>query len=403
MPQIEIGWDRWGKPVTIYENYGYGVIHVIAQQRYGKTILVKNIYTQIAKYRNTITLDYQGEHSDSKWGNWRSKDDVCFIPDLFTITDFAFYMSDFDQATDWSSMGISPNGISLLMRLLDQYDMHQDDPLEMIKIVKSLPTTESDIEEFVENYPAYENIGIQNYSVRHSLIQKLEGIWHTRLIIPPEGTPNHQEHASHLVHVENWADLVRDHPHININLAMFSSGGVAIARASVGKILEQLLPALYELKPVIIVEEAGKICPADNPDDIITSRVMLKDYVFRHQRTGVKVMFIMQQVDQIDQEVLSGGMTWIFGIHKPNATSKTVLDSFNLNYEKEIVAKLRKDDEKGWRDFAIIDTGKGGRYQLFTPKDSSTRIPKNLNLKSRFFKENGREKTGKLRNLMVNR
>lgn len=400
MPFIAIGYDRWGEEVSIFENYGYGVTHCIAKSRYGKTILIKNIVAQIAKFRKVVIFDYKGEHSDMKWGNWKSKDDVCFIPDLHTITNFAFYMSDFTQASDWSSMGISLNGVALLMRLLDKEEMHQNDPLEMIKILNSLPTSENDIEEFVITYPDYEDIGVQNYSVRLSLVSKFKSIWHTRLIIPPVGTDNHQKYASHLMHVEDWAELIRDNPHININLAMFSSSGVAIARASAGKILEALSPHLRELKPLIVIEEAGLICPSENPDADITSRTMLKEYVVRELRTGVKLMFIMQQADQIDQEVLEAGMTWIFGIHKANATTRTALDTYDLNYERDIVAKLRRDDEKGWRDFAIIDIGKGGKYQVFTPKDSSTRLPKEFNLRSRYFIESGKESTGILKKLV---
>ena len=402
MPQIEIGYDRWGHPITIYENYGYGVIIVIAKQRYGKSILVKNIYTQIAQLRPVIIFDYRGEHSDSRYGNFRSKDDVCFIPDLFTVTDFAFYMNDFDQASDWASMGISPNGIALLMRLLDKEEMHQNDPVNMVQIIEDLPTSDNDVPYFVEKYPDYEDIGSQNHSVRQSLSSKFKNIWRSRIIIPPMGTPNHDEYAEHLIHIEDWAELVRDHPHISINLAMFSSGGVEIARASAGRILEALSPHLGELRPLLIIEEAGLICPSKNPEIEMTSRTKLKDYVVREQRYGVKLMFVMQQADQIDQEVLEAGNIFVMGIHKANATTKAVLDTYDLNYERDIISKLRRDDAKGWRDFAMIDTGKGGSYSIFTPKDSSTRLPKSLHIHSGFFKQNDREKTHKLRELMYN-
>lgn len=400
MPLIEIGHDRWDNPVTIVENYGYGVMHFIAKSRYGKTILVKNIITQIARFRPVIIFDYKGEHSDSKWGNWKSEDDICFIPDLFTVEGFAFYMTDFNEASDWTSMGISVNGVSLLMRLLDKENMHQNDPITMSEILDNLPTNDRDVEAFVVKYDEYDDIGSVNHSVRQSLTSKFATIWRSRLIIPPVGSDNHQEHAPHLIHIEDWAELIREYPHININLAMFSSSGVEIARASAGKILLALAPHLGELRPLIVIEEAALICPKDNPEAEITSRRMLKEYVVREQRYGVKLMFIMQQADQIDQEVLEAGMTWIFGIHKANATTRAALDTYDLNYEKDIVSKLRRDDDKGYRDFAIMDTGKGGKYKIFTPKDSSTRLPKPLKIRSRFFKENDREQTGKLKHLM---
>ena len=69
----------------------------------------------------------------------------------------------------------------------------------------------------------------------------------------------HKKNTPLKTHIDDWAKLMRDIPHININLNLFSSGSVSLARASVGKILEKFLPALDSVKPLIVVEEAAKI------------------------------------------------------------------------------------------------------------------------------------------------
>lgn len=389
MIKIDIGKDRYGNTVSMNETLGYGVVMVIAQPRYGKSVLVKNIYTQIAQHRHLIVLDYQGEHNDAKWGNWSSKDKICFIPDLKEIKNFGFYISDFDQFDDWTSMGFSQKSAPLLMRIIKNVNTHQNSPQLLLDILSHLPTSSDDLDDFNENY---ENVNIHeptNYAIKQSIIYTMRTIIDTGLIIAEEGTDEHEELTPNKIHIEDWAELVRYNQHLNINLNMFSSGSVGIARASVGKILEKLLPVLGELKPLIIAEEAAKICPntGERDNEQITSQLQLRDYVVRHQRTGVKLMFITQDPNLLDQDTLGAGMTWIMGIHKPNAVTKSILDTYNLNYEKDVISKLRHDNDKGLRDFVIMEVGNGGKYTVFTPFDSSSRLPKRYNTHSIYRKE----------------
>ena len=403
MPQIEIGKDSYGDSVYMNENYGYGVIMVIAQPRYGKSILVKNIYIQMAQHRHLIILDYQNEHDDSKWGNWCSEDRISFIPDLKTIENFGFYISDFDQFDDWISMGFSPKAAPLLMRIIKNKQIHENSPNLLMDILSELPTSSDDLLIFNENY---ENINVRepvNFPIKQSIIYTMRAIIDTGLIIAEEGSDEHMEYTPHKIHIDDWGELVRKNKHININLNMFSSGSVGIARASVGKILEKLLPILSEIKPLIVAEEAAKICPntGTHDDSMITSQIQLRDYVIRHQRTGVKLIFITQDPNLLDQDTLGASMTWIMGIHKPNTVTKSILDTFNLNYEKDVISKLRHDNEKGLRDFVIMEVGSGGKYTKFTPLDSSSRLPKKYNLRSKYRKSQKiKEETCILRNHM---
>lgn len=402
MPFIEIGYDLYGNVVNMVEDYGYGVIMVLAKSRYGKTIEAKNIYVQVAKYRNSIFFDYLGEHSESRWGNFRSKDDICFIPDLYTIQDFAFYIIEFDRFLDWRSMGFTDNVIPMLRRLLEKEDTHQNDPVIFLQILRDLPVATADVEEFREKYPDYDSVDAQNYSAKQSMISKFEAMWDSRIIIPPVGSDNHAKYSPDKIHIDDWPELVRDHPHLNINLKLTSSDSEAIARISVGKILEKLYPALSELRPFIVVEEADKICPntGDTDEFDVSSQRWLRDYCIKHQRKGVKIMFVTQEPESLDKGVIKAGKTWIFGIHTPTPGTHSVLDDPGFDYERDVIKKLRHDVDKGHRDFGFIETGRSGKYKIFAPKDSSTRVPKKFKLRSNFLAADRRQGTGILKKLM---
>ena len=402
MPFIELGYDRYGNTVNMVEDYGFGVIIVIAKSRYGKTIQVKNIYTQMAKYRNLIIFDYIGEHSSSRFGHWRSRDDICFIPDLYTIENFAFYMTDFDQFLDWKSMGFTDNVIPIIRRILEREDLHQNDPLIFLELLRALPISGSEVEEFLKIFPEFSTIDPMNYSSKLSVVTRFEALWDSRLIIPVMGTENHRKYSPDMIHIEDWPEFVRDHPHLNINLNLATSNAELTAKASVGKILEKLLPALYELKPVIVIEEADKLCPNTGFSDEFdsSSQKQLREYCIKHQRTGTKLMFVTQEPDLLDKNTLKAGKTWIFGVHTPNADTHSVLDDPDFDYGRVVIKKLRHDVDKGWRDFGFIETGRGGKYKIFAPKDSSTRVPKQFKLRSWFLTAERHERTGILSKLL---
>ena len=401
MPLIDLGTDRYGNTVSMVEDYGYGVVMVIAKSRYGKTIEVKNIITQEAQYRNLIIFDYMGEHSESKWGNWRSKDDIRFIPDLYTVENFAFYITDFDQFLDFRSMGFTDAVIPIIRRVLEKEELHQNDPLIFLEILRAMPVSGNDVEDFLEAYPDFSTIDPMNYSSKLSMVTRFEALWDSHLIMPVMGTENHEKYTPDLIHIEDWPDLIRDHPHININLNLVTSNAEITAQASVGKILEKLLPALYELKPFIVVEEADKVCPNTGDTDEVdsSSQKQLRDYCIKHQRTGIKIMFITQEPHLLDKNTLKAGKTWIFGVHTPSADSHSVLDDPDFDYGRDVIKKLRHDVDKGQREFGFIETGRGGKYKIFAPKDSSTRIPRPFKLRNKFLASKRHKTTGKLRKL----
>ena len=402
MPLIEIGKDKWGNIVSLEEDYGYGVVIIIAQPRYGKSILLKNMYVQMAEHRNIIIFDYQNEHSGVKYGNWLSHDSVNFIPELYTIENFAFYLSDFDQIADWISMGFTTNAAPLIFRLVKNIDIHNNTPLKMIEILRELPVSKDDLEDFNDEYPELNIKDTVNFGVKQSIIGRMVDVWETGLIIPEVGSDDHQRYRRDKIHIDDWIEFIENHPHLNINLNMVTSGEKTIARASVGKILEKLYPALHRIQPLVVFEEADLLCPPTTEFEHITSATQIKKLINKDLRKGAKVMLITQHPHLLDQEAVSSGMTFIFGIHKTNATFHSLLDGQGFDYERDVINKLRRDKDEGIREFGLIETGETGKYRIFQPMDSATLPPFNFSLKSDYIYHNKIQATGQLKNILIN-
>jgi hypothetical protein len=370
MKKIDMGRDRYNKPVFFFESLNYGVNIILAKPRYGKSVLVKNLYTQIAEYRPVIILDYIGEHSGTKWPNFRSRHKTACIPDLHTIKDFAFLITDFDQIDDWVSMGFTERSAPILFELLKFGNIHNNDPAIFFDLLTKLPTKEIQIPAFNAEFGEY-GLSVQtpfNTAIKTSLVSYFSNVWNSGLIMSQEEADS----GYGKTYIENWGDYALSHPHLNINLNLVTSGNVKLARASIGKILDQLVSYLPMIRPLIVVEEADFIAPNIDDSSKITSLYQLRNYVLKHQRTGVELMFITQDPNNLDQSIITSGTTFIMGNHAPCSSTSAILDEPHLNYSKDVIHKLRFDRYKNIREFAIMQAGNGGRYQIFQPNDSCT-------------------------------
>ena len=380
MKLIKLGVDRYGNDVYFPESFSYNVIVIIAKPRYGKTILVKNVYSQIARDRPVIVFDYQGEHSESQWGNWLSKDKVAFIPDFHTVSNFGFYLSDFDQMSDWMSMGFSAKNAPQIMKFLKYENIHHNNPLEFLALLSDLPTSDEEVPEFNSRYEKY---GLKlpvrmHTTTKQSMVNMMDIIWNSGLIIPPEGSEDHAAYYPDKFHVDDWGKFTQTHKHLNINLNLLTDNNLYLGRASVGKILGQILPTLRTMRgvrPLIVVEEADLLCPNVSDMDTITSLMQLRSYVLKHQRTGVEMMFISQDPNLLDQYTLMGGTIWIMGQHTKSPVTSMVLNEPDMDYNRDVIHKLRFDRWAGIREFALMYSGDGGRHKIFQVDDSCTRDP----------------------------
>jgi len=383
MHLIRIGTNRNGKPVYFPETLSHNVIICLARQRYGKSVLAQNLYTQIAEYRNIIIFDYNGDHRLSKWGNWMNKNHrLSFISDLYSIEDFAFYLSDFDNYSDWLSMGFSEKAVHVIMEFLSYPEIHNDNPLVFIEMLEDAPHRDDMIEPFNEKYAGF---GLTrkdrlHEGVKNNLVNTMRGVWRTGLLMPTIDSPDCEQHTPGKKHIDDWAKLITEHRHVHINLKIDPADNVGIVRASVGKILDKIYPVLHKVKPLIVVEEADFLAPETDEMESITSLSQLSKLVNKDQRTGVEVLFITQQPAFIHHSILAGGTVWIMGPHTPSFSSINTLDDQNFSYANQILSNLEYDLNRGrnsYREFAIIQPGSGsdGRFQIFEPDDALNVLP----------------------------
>lgn len=375
MRLIRIGHDRSGNPVYFPESGTYNVVMILAKPRYGKSVLVRNVYTQIAENRNIIIIDYRGEHQESRYGNWKNSIKTSFIPDLYTFENFAFYISDFDNLQDLISMGFSYKSAPLVLELIKNEDIHLNNPILFLELLRELPSRDELIEKFNKKY-GEKGLTFKSRvhdSLKHSIISAFSAIWSSGLLMCEMHSKAYYELTPGKIHVDDWSAQILKHKHVTINLNLVTSGSVPIARAAVGKILDSLAPSLAKTQPLIVVEEADFICP-NSDDENITSLNQLKSYVLKYQRYGVELMFITQDPNLLSPYILMGGVIFIVGHHSENSICDSLLNEPNFNYIRDVVHQLRHDRYKGIREFAIIQSGDGGRYKIFQTDESLTRI-----------------------------
>ena len=373
---IYLGKDRWGNDVTIPQTRAHGVWIILARARYGKSVEVKNIIAQKADVRTVVIFDYQGEHGNIKYPNFRSEDIVNCIPTLKTIDNFGFYLSDFVNVLQWVSMGFRDTQATLILQLLLYEKIHKNIPTKFLELVTELPHKEDQLEEFNIKYKGEGLVMTSpiHYSTKQSIIAGIKRCIDTGYFIPPVESQEWIKEGRGRQHIDDWGKLIREHKasHIHINLAITTDGDPTLARTAVGKVLEQLAPHLRTIRPCIFIEEADFVIP-NVPEEVpITSLFYMFQYVMKLQRTGVEVMVVSQDPSLMSQSIVSAGVHFIVGHHVASQATSSLLNEGEGNYIRDIVQKLIFDKQLGIREFAYIEPGDVGRYKIFRPHDTAT-------------------------------
>lgn len=361
MVEIQMGKNRFVNDKVFYsDKLDFGVITIAATTRYGKSCIAKNIYTHLSEFRPIVIFDYRGEHGDSRYPNFLSNTNIKGIPDLYTIQDFAFKMSDFGSIYDWASFGFPDMASNLMSAMAKDLDAHGDDPERMKVFLDALPVSNNDVHSFFGQYP----------SARKYLTSPIQTVTKksmcNRFIRIMDRFYNGEQR-----YVENFGKLLQRHNklHINLNLTDLDVG---IARANVGKILEQIHNYLenvrvknksnkWFLKPLFVVEEADKLVPDWKEDKIQPSSLKwLVEYGLKLQKYGASLMFITQ-----DPSLMHGAITSI--THKfilGQLPEDCKLDS----HYKQKTRKLRWDHDHNYREFVQLRKG-DYNYEVFIPDD----------------------------------
>lgn len=346
---IPIGRDVFDNSTVNFMDTGsFGVTHVVAVTRYGKSALIKLLYTKLAQHRPVIIFDYRGEHTQSKYPNWNSTDDIMGIPNLNVIQDFKFVISDFANASDWLAMGFPESASREMSLLAGNVEAHHNDPKRLHKLIADLPTTQHHVDPFNMKYPDVKLDRRIHEETQKSMLARysfMQGFF---------ATPRELVNCE-VDYIPDWGVYLCEHPHtvINMNLTDLQ---VSEARATVGKILEQLSPFLSYLRPVIVIEEADKLAPNMDANEFAPSSLQwILEYAIKLQKYGVEVICICQDMKLLHPTLVGNFHNLLLG-QLPAG-----------NPYENVTKKLRWDVDKNYRQFIYIRKGKYQK-QVFAPE-----------------------------------
>ncbi len=123
-----------------------GVNIICGLTGFGKTIQMRNIYCQYAKFKRIIVFDaHVGEHTSSRFPNINSEIPTG-VPNLHIVRP-AFFISDFDKIADWVSLGFPDSASRLMVMLSQKVNHHNNEPNDMLRLLEELPTATKDFDD----------------------------------------------------------------------------------------------------------------------------------------------------------------------------------------------------------------------------------------------------------------
>jgi len=334
-----------GKKVLFNERGSFGVNVIAAVTRYGKSSLVKLLYVMISKHRPVLVFDYRGEHIDSMYSNFKSRDYIAGVNNLTILEDFGFMISDFTSVSDWRSLGFASKGALMMSELSRRVDIHKNDPDIFYRLLLDLPDTNEEITAFNDKYKhlnlSYENR--INSSSKDSIVNSFRFTMKSGIFIYPDeledGTKNY---------IEDFGRYMYEHRNVIVNLKM-NELDEFIAKAYAGKLLEQLAPWLTLIKPCIILEEADILVPnVVDRDDQPSSLTQAIKYVIKLQKYNPELFFICQDLGRLNSTVVGNAHTLILGQMPDDTYSKY----------REHTQDLRWEHDDNYREFAVVTKGR---------------------------------------------
>ena len=317
----------------------------------GKSCLVRLLYSKIARFRPVIIFDYRGEHKLSRYPNFSSRSDIVGMPDMFSVKDFGFMISDFDKAGDWISMGFPDVASSELAVLATKVEVHNNDPELFVELLSKLPVTEREIDYFNESYPQMQMQRRLHEQTQMSMVTRFNFV--RDYFITPE-----QARTGEMLYIPDWGDFLAMQRVVHVDMNM-TELDVTKARAYVGKILEQIAPKISLIKPLIILEEADKLAPnIMTGEQSPSSLKWILEYSIKLQKFGVELMAICQDLSLLNATLVGNAHQLIFG-QLPAG----------YNPHADLTEKLKWDIDKNYREFVYIRTGKFWR-EVFVPDDT---------------------------------
>lgn len=304
----------------------------------------------------TLASDYHRDHRrfvifspTDEWSKIRfssnAKDIQHGVHDLSIIENFAFKLSDFSSISDWISLGCPPQTAIHLWEVATKKRIHNDDPREMLKYIKQLPTSntrKNSLDSQTRLFPSVK-LAMEN---RMETFIAFDVFWH----------PNSTKQTL------DWIKVLRKNRYLLINLDSIDVGAIK-TRAYVGKIMEKFYKnekVIKHLNPAFFFEEADLLCPNMSRDTTIwpSSLYWIHYGVLKMQKYGCEFCFITQIPENLHEDIF-GSFDYIFW--GPIASTSRYYDRFS--------SFLKADATTGERIWGLEKKGEGKFRQPYIPRE----------------------------------
>lgn len=366
-----------GEPFTFWETGGYGNIGVISMPRVGKSKLVKALSVLQSNHANrqVIIWDYGGDHAKSIYPNYDfpmgNYPRYCegLPPDKTLILEnIAYTVSEFAHPNYWISLGM-PGGVSYVIAKVARHTkVHNEEPKKVLDILYNLPTTNEDINDFAEEYYPLKFSRVHEETAKASPthFSKVLRFFKSTDEIEKKNLTKIPDFGELALRAVVQKEMVR-HPNIIINLDI-EEGEQAKYGLFAGKMLYQLTNYITQgvVRPVLIFEEADKLIPNLNNIEQMSgvpySIFPIKNLARRHQRYGVKMIFITHKSNYLDLEVVRSMHHWFLGVGSDDPIGLEI----GGHRISELIKNLKWDADINYREFLYMRIGKQ-RFTVFAP------------------------------------
>lgn len=306
MIPIKLGTDIYtGKP-RYYYSRNMGINMIAAMSRWGKTVQMMNMLSQLSQYKQLLIIDFMsGEYERLKYGNKKS-DTPMSLPDLQTITPRMIGLDiNTISISDLGSLGlsrVSAENIYYIIKKVQDFG-------ELYKISKGFPTSEQSLVRFNNKHPEYR---FETF-LHTSVAQKFQNFCY---IAKEHNFFLKQNDARMQASPELWDYLLENNLniHLSLDLSQFDTGFIQFY---VGKILDQMVEVLPKHDVVLCVDEADIVFPKQPTGmDAFNYPLSLKagqKFVYKLQRKGFEMWVATQSPHLMLQDFWDGSLNRILG------------------------------------------------------------------------------------------
>lgn len=336
----------------------YGMVGLFGESGHGKTQLAKILISEISMRtdRCILIIDPIGtDYEKLVYPNYKASNPFSLNKHRI-INNMCIKMTDLKDTSDWTGIGFSFGAAKFVSSIVNNIKCHNNDPEIVMTIIDNAPTKSKDIDtandilmtNSIYNFRFIREVSSEMKKAAAVYFHMVKGIFW-----------NPDPEIEYRVLIDDWAKELLEHRVVIVNFTINGSTESFKGQAYLGAILKNILPKLYKLNPMIVIDEAGYFIPKmKTNDNLSNSAKYLLEIVFRWgRRTKTMILFISQDDILIHDDILRG-MHWMI-------LGKMAFDS--KLYKRHPLHLLRFNMSKGYREFMLIS--RNGRETIFTPKE----------------------------------